>query len=65
MRTRARHPGTGRDVRMMLLRWLAAQRTNRSREKPHSRSGTLASTACRGRGEGREGRERREEGGGK
>ena len=56
MRTRARQPGTGLEVRMMLLRGFGAQWTNRSRENPHSRSGTLASTAYWGnrRGGGRE-----------
>ena len=65
MRVLARHPGAGREVRMMLFFGFDAHWTNRSREKPHSRSGTLASTAWEGerRGEreggGEKGGERR------
>ena len=46
MRLLARQPGAGRLVRMMLLRGFEAHWMKRSREKPHSRSGTLARTAC-------------------
>lgn len=44
-RVRARQPGAGRDVRMILFLGLDAHCTNRSRENPHSRSDTLANTA--------------------
>ena len=51
MRSLARHPEAGRLVRMMLFRGLDAHWTNRSREKPHSKSGTLTKTACVHRGD--------------
>ena len=46
IRVRAREPGADLEVRIMLFLGLDPHWTNRSREKPHSRSGTLASTAC-------------------
>ena len=55
----ARQFGAGREVSTILFLELVAHWTNRSREKPHSRSGTLANTACRKKGEGRGGEERR------
>ena len=50
-------------VMMMELRWLVHHCMNRSREKPHSMSGTLARTALRGK-EGERERERERERGG-
>lgn len=48
MRCLAKHPGEERLVRITLFLGWAVHWTNRSRENPHSRSGTLTSTACSG-----------------